>query len=72
MNCTRRRIVINQRRTFYTEMVSLTTYEEEQRDVADDSTDPYVVLRNKTKALAELLHCDEAQAERIILQRCDV
>ena len=48
MNCTRRRIVINQRRTFYTEMVSLTTYEEEQRDVADDSTDPYVVLRNKT------------------------
>jgi hypothetical protein len=53
-------------------MVSLTTYEEEQRDVADDSTDPYVVLRNKTKALAELLRCDEAQAERIILQRCDV
>jgi hypothetical protein len=33
---------------------------------------PYEVLRRKTKALAELLGCDEPTAEAIILHRVDV
>lgn len=31
--------------------------------------DPYEVLRERTIALAEYLDCDEATAERIILER---
>ncbi|MBS0453985.1 MAG: hypothetical protein JSS14_22005 [Proteobacteria bacterium] len=31
--------------------------------------DPYAVLRAKTVAVAELLGCDEGEAERIIFER---
>lgn len=53
------------------EFVSLTDLHEEQRDVVDHSTDPYVVLRRKTQGLAELLGCSEAEAQRMILEKCD-
>jgi len=42
---------------------------DERHDEPDHSTDPYVVLRRKTKHLAELLECTEAEAERIILEK---
>lgn len=58
-------------RTRRIEVVSLTDHYDEQRDVPDHSTDPYVMLRRKTKGLAELLNCSEEEAERLILQRCD-
>lgn len=38
-------------------------------DLADESADPYAVLRAKTVHLAELLNCTEQEAERLILDR---
>lgn len=38
-------------------------------ETADETWEPYAVLRAKTQHLAELLGCDEAQAERILLER---
>lgn len=38
-------------------------------DTADTTWEPYAVLRAKTQHLAELLDCDEATAERILLDR---
>lgn len=37
--------------------------------VGDETWEPYAVLRAKTQHLAELLDCDEATAERILLAR---
>ena len=42
---------------------------EDIEDTADTTWEPYPVLRAKTEHLAELLGCDEAQAERILLDR---
>ena len=42
---------------------------EDIEDTADTTWEPYAVLRAKTEDLAELLGCDEAQAERILLDR---
>ena len=42
---------------------------EDIEDTADTTWEPYAVLRAKTEHLAELLGCDEAQAERILLNR---
>jgi hypothetical protein len=42
---------------------------EDIEDTADTTWEPYAVLRAKTEHLAELLGCDEAQAERILLDR---
>ena len=38
-------------------------------DVGDETFEPYAVLRAKTEHLAELLGCDEATAERLLLDR---
>lgn len=62
-----KRFVIKRQVTI--EFVPLDEHMESQRCIADDSTDPYVVLRRKTKHLAELLDCTEAEAERIILEK---
>jgi hypothetical protein len=67
-----RRVILKRQRIHTIETVSLTTWEEEQHDVPDTSTEPYAVLRAKTQAMAELLKCSEAEAERLILARCDV
>ena len=66
-----RRSIKEQQTIFTHTMESLTTWEEEQRDVPDSSLDPYAVLRAKTVGLADLLGCTEAEAERLILNRCD-
>lgn len=42
---------------------------EEIEDTPDETFEPYAVLRAKTLHLAELLGCDEAQAERLLLDR---
>lgn len=42
---------------------------EDIEDTADETWEPYAVLRAKTEHLAELLGCDEATAERILLER---
>lgn len=49
------------------EEVSLTTFSEHQRDVPDETYDPYEVLRRRTLLVAEGLGVSEAEAERIVL-----
>lgn len=41
----------------------------EVEDTPDETWEPYAMLRAKTEHLAELLGCDEATAERILLDR---
>ena len=55
-----KRITIKQ----FTE-ISITDVE----DTADETYEPYAVLRAKTEHLADLLGCSEAEAERILLDR---
>lgn len=42
---------------------------EEAGEVGDTTHEPYAMLRAKTKHLADLLDCTEAEAERLILDR---
>lgn len=42
---------------------------DEIEDAPDETWEPYAVLRAKTEHLAELLGCDEATAERLLLDR---
>lgn len=58
--------IISHRTVVRAEFVSL---EEIVTEFADTSTEPYEVLRRKTKNLASLLDCTEEEAERIILER---
>ena len=53
--------------TIEVEFVSLTTIDGNQHDVADQSLDPYEVLRYRTKLIAEGLGVSEPEAERILL-----
>jgi hypothetical protein len=47
----------------------LSPEDQAQFDAHFAAPDPYAVLRAKTIHLAELLHCSEAEAERLILDR---
>lgn len=47
--------------------ISLTSVHEEQIDLADDSFEPSNVIQRKVEAVAELLGCTEAEAQRIVL-----
>lgn len=47
----------------------LTPAELAQIEARATPQDPYEILRERTIALAEYLDCDEATAERIILER---
>ena len=49
------------------QVISIEELHEQQRDVVDSSTDPYEVLRMRTKIIAHTLGCTEAEAERIVL-----
>lgn len=49
--------------------VSLTTYNEVQRDVPDSTYDPYEILRQRTLMVAEGLGVSEAEAERMVLDK---
>jgi len=51
------------------QMISIEEMHEEQRDIADSSTDPYEVIRMRTKIIAHTLGCSEAEAERAVLGR---
>ncbi len=61
-----RRTVTIKRQVRITE-VSLTSIHEEQIDLADDTFEPSNVIARKIEAVAELLGCTEAEAERIVL-----
>ena len=47
--------------------ISLTSIHEEQIDLADDTFEPSNVIQRKVEAVAELLGCTEAEAQRIVL-----
>lgn len=47
--------------------VSLTSIHDEQIDLADDTLEPSNVIQRKVEAVAELLGCTEAEAQRIVL-----
>lgn len=49
------------------EEISLTTFSEHQRDVPDETYDPYEILRRRTLLVAEGLGVSEAEAERMVL-----
>lgn len=51
------------------EEISLTTYNEVQRDVPDSTYDPYEILRRRTLLVAEGLGVTEAEAERMVLDK---
>jgi hypothetical protein len=50
-------------------ITEISTYEIE--DIGTLDSEPYHVLRAKTQQVIDLLDCDEATAERIVLQRLD-
>lgn len=51
------------------EEVSLTAFNEVQRDVPDSTYDPYEILHQRTLMVAEGLGVSEAEAERMVLGR---
>lgn len=51
------------------EFVSLTTVQEEQRDVPCYKSDPLKQYIRKVERLARMLDCTEEEAEAIILER---
>lgn len=66
------KITTRQKRIVYDRTISLTYYEGETRDIADDESDPEAVLIRKIEGLAELLGCSEQHAQRLILSRCEL
>ena len=66
------KITVRQKRIVYDRTISLTSFEGEVRDVADESADPEAVLIRKIEGLAELLGCSEQHAQRLILSRCEL
>jgi hypothetical protein len=67
---TLRRIVMKRETSTTTvSFVSMDAARDEMAKSVDPRGDPYRVLRAKTRALAELLNCSEAEAEAILLNR---
>ncbi len=66
------KITVRQKRVVYDNTISLTSFEGEVRDIADESADPEAVLIRKIEGLAELLGCSEQHAQRLILSRCEL
>ena len=60
-------IVRVKRQRITIEEISLTTFSEHQRDVPDETYDPYEILHRRTRLVAEGLGVTEAEAERIVL-----
>ena len=66
------KITVRQKRVVYDRTISLTSYEGETRDIADESANPEAVLIRKIEGLAALLGCSEQHAQRLILSRCEL
>lgn len=49
------------------EVISLTSIIEEQIDIVDESCEPYNVIQRRIDMVKEALGCDDAEAERIVL-----
>ena len=66
------KITVRQKRVVYDNTISLTSFEGEVRDIADDESDPETILIRKIEGLAALLGCSEQHAQRLILSRCEL
>ena len=66
------KITVRQKRIVYDESVSITTFEGEQRDIVDESSNPETLLIRKIEGLAALLRCSEEEAQRLIFERCEL
>ena len=65
---TKRTILIKRfTRTIRVTEVSLTSIRDEQIDLADDEYEPSNVIGRKAEAIADVLGCTYAEAERIVL-----
>ena len=66
------KITVRKSRIVYDESVSITTFEGETRDILDEDSNPETLLIRKVEGLAALLGCSEQQAQRLILERCEL
>lgn len=66
------KITVRQKRIVYDDCISITTFEGEQRDIVDEDSNPETLLIRKVEGLAALLRCSEQQAQRLILERCEL
>lgn len=64
------KVTTSTKRVVYDTTISITSFDGEVRDIVDEDGDPETLLIRKTERLASLLGCSEAEAERLILQRC--
>lgn len=64
------KVTTSTKRVVYDTTISITSFDGEVRDIVDEDGDPETLLIRKTERLASLLGCTEAEAERLILQRC--
>lgn len=58
-------------RVIHARSVTIDSLTFEPVDTIDESSNPEAVLIRKIEALAELLDCSEAEAQRLIFKRCD-
>ena len=66
------KITVRQKRIIYDDTISLTSFDGEVRDIVDEDCDPETLLIRKVEGLAALLGCSEQQAQRLILERCEL
>ncbi len=66
------KITVRQKRIVYDDSISLTSFDDETRDLVDDESDPETLLIRKVEGLAQLLGCSEQHAQRLILERCEL
>ena len=58
-------------RVVHTRTVTITSLTFEPVETVDEESNPEKVLIRKIEALAELLGCSEAEAQRLFFQRCE-
>lgn len=66
------KVTVRKKRIVYDDCISITTFEGEQRDLVDEDSNPETLLIRKVEGLAALLGCSEQQAQRLILERCEL
>lgn len=66
------KVTVRKKRIVYDDCISITTFEGETRDLVDEDSNPETALIRKVEGLAALLGCSEQQAQRLVLERCEL
>lgn len=66
------KVTVRKKRIVYDDCISITTFDGEVRDIVDEEANPETLLIRKVEGLAALLGCSEQQAQRLILERCEL